>query len=245
MDFRFFLGVDLGQAQDPTAMALLEQKLVPIANDQINPHKGEVKCITRYHNRFLERVPLDTPYTDVADRIKVLMHMPELKDETVLLVDATGVGRPVVDMLRAKGLMPVAITIHGGAELSVAQDGYHVPKRQLVSALLLLFQSHRLSLSPKLALSQLLAKELQNFTQRISNKGKDTYEAWRESEHDDLVLALSMAAWYATQSEPWEKKISRFGQPKGRTDWDPLNPDLPDDGLDRDFNQFRFGQFRK
>ncbi len=36
---------------------------------------------------------------------------------------------------------------------------------------------------------------------KITVAGNDTYEAWRESDHDDLVLAAAMAAWYG------EKKL--------------------------------------
>ena len=41
-----------------------------------------------------------------------------------------------------------------------------------------------------------LVEELQNFKLKITTAGNDTYEAWRESDHDDLVLAVAMAAWY-------------------------------------------------
>ncbi len=36
---------------------------------------------------------------------------------------------------------------------------------------------------------------------KITLAGNDTYEAWREGDHDDLVLAAAMAAWYG------EKKL--------------------------------------
>ncbi len=42
----------------------------------------------------------------------------------------------------------------------------------------------------------MLVEELQNFKLKITTAGNDTYEAWRESDHDDLVLAAAMAAWY-------------------------------------------------
>ena len=35
----------------------------------------------------------------------------------------------------------------------------------------------------------------------MSSAGNDTYEAWRESDHDDLVLAAAIACWYG------EKKL--------------------------------------
>ena len=31
---------------------------------------------------------------------------------------------------------------------------------------------------------------------KITTAGNDTYEAWRESDHDDLVLAAAFACWY-------------------------------------------------
>jgi hypothetical protein len=40
-------------------------------------------------------------------------------------------------------------------------------------------------------------RELLNFRVKISLSGHDTYEAWREQEHDDLVLAVGLAAWLA------------------------------------------------
>ena len=36
-----------------------------------------------------------------------------------------------------------------------------------------------------------------NFKRKVSLAGRDTYEAWREGTHDDLVLAAALAEWYA------------------------------------------------
>lgn len=32
--------------------------------------------------------------------------------------------------------------------------------------------------------------------------GHDSYEAWRDGDHDDLVLSLAMACWFAENAEP-------------------------------------------
>jgi hypothetical protein len=43
-----------------------------------------------------------------------------------------------------------------------------------------------------------LVQELLTFRVRIdSATGRDSYAAWRESAHDDLVLALAVAVWWA------------------------------------------------
>ena len=47
-------------------------------------------------------------------------------------------------------------------------------------------------------LRPVLVREMQNFTVKINPQtAHDSYGAWRENEHDDLVYALAMAAWQA------------------------------------------------
>ena len=64
--------------------------------------------------RYLERVPLGTPYPEVVERVAQVTRSAELAGRCHLVVDATGVGRPVVDLLRRARLgcvvMPVMIT---------------------------------------------------------------------------------------------------------------------------------------
>ena len=47
-------------------------------------------------------------------------------------------------------------------------------------------------------LAQVFREELINFRVKINLKtAHDSYEAWREGEHDDLVLSVALAAWFA------------------------------------------------
>ena len=87
----FVVGVDLGQVSDPTAIAVAE----PVEPD--------------IHIRHLERQPLGTPYPRVAARLGRLVRA--LPGDADLVVDATGVGRPVVDMLCDQDLNVVAVSI--------------------------------------------------------------------------------------------------------------------------------------
>jgi hypothetical protein len=48
-----------------------------------------------------------------------------------------------------------------------------------------------------LAHSELLVSELQNFKLKVPTLRADqSLEAWREGPRDDLVLAVSLAAWF-------------------------------------------------
>jgi hypothetical protein len=150
--------------------------------------------------RHLRRFELGTKYTDVVEgvaslvRSEPLRHMPG-----VLLVDKTGVGAAVLDSFTHAGIGAVAVTLHGGS--SVTRDpqraGYRVPKRDLITVTQVLLQNGRLKVAAGLPEADTLKKELLNFRVKIDPRtAHDSYEHWRESEHDDLVLAVSMAAWF-------------------------------------------------
>ena len=206
MPAHFFFGLDLGQAADYTALAILERipPAAPAAPLGWTPYK--IRAVeaepepqrTRYELRHLERVRLGTSYPAIVQYAARLLTTAPLQDAATLIVDYTGGGRPTFDMFVAAGLAPVGITITGGD--AVVRDGavYRVPKRDLISALVVLFQSDRLKIARRLPAADALVHELVNFRRSVSLKtGHDSYEAWRESDHDDLVLATAMAAWYA------------------------------------------------
>ena len=190
--YSFFLGLDLAQAQDYTALVVVERK----------EFRYKAKP-DEYHIRHLERPKLGTPYPAIVERVQNLLKSDQLWGRTALVVDKTGVGAPVVDMFRKAGLRPVAITITGGNSVSKDGDGYHVPRRDLVSTLQVLFQAGRLKVAAELPEARLLVEELLNFKVKINVKtAHDSYEAWREGIHDDLVLAVALACWYGERRQP-------------------------------------------
>lgn len=190
----FIVGLDLGQAKDYTAIAVLERTnsapWIPY-----NP--------LEYHLRHLERPTLGTTYPAIVQRVAYLLDAWPLAGCAALVVDATGVGAPVVDLLNNAGLRPIALTITGGDAASTDGASWRVPKRQLVSNLQILFQSGRLKIAEGIPEAPVLVRELLNFRAKVSAAGADTYEAWREGDHDDLVLAVAMATYYGEQGNTW------------------------------------------
>jgi hypothetical protein len=165
---------------------------------------GEKVPVTRKHwlrsydLGQIERYDLGTPYTTVIDRVVGLFaNNPTLAGQT-LVIDHTGAGRPVYDMfVRARprcNLRPITITAGQGFK----QDdvgGWKVAKKDLVSVLQVLLQSRRLAVGERLPLAMTLVKELENFRVKITANANETFEAWREGQHDDLVLAVALAVW--------------------------------------------------
>jgi hypothetical protein len=180
---RFFIGLDLGQAQDHTAISVVE----------IIPVKNEEKSAILFHVRHLQRFPLGTPYPDIVKSVAAMLR--SLSDAK-LVVDATGVGRAVVDLFKAENIYPMEILIHGGD--STGHDGllWRVPKRDLVSMLTVAFQTGNLKIASALPDAKTLIDELLNFKVKINLKtAHDSYEAWRDGQHDDLVLSVALACW--------------------------------------------------
>jgi hypothetical protein len=68
----YFVGLDLGQSNDYTALAVVQSGKGPDGN-------GRTK--TFLHLRHLERYPLGTPYTSVADGVTALIRSPVLNSD--------------------------------------------------------------------------------------------------------------------------------------------------------------------
>ena len=171
----FIIGVDLGQAGDYTAISVIE------AND------------TGLLIRHLDRLPLGMPYPEQVEHITKLFNMVH---NPVLVIDKTGVGRPVFDLLTM--LNPIGLTITGGNDERRDGKNWNVPKRDLIHGLVIAFQNGNIKISSALPHAETLIRELTNFKLKVNIKtGHDSYEAWREGVHDDLVLSVAMAVHVA------------------------------------------------
>jgi hypothetical protein len=210
-----FVGLDLGQAQDPTALVLLERPLR--VESYINemdsgwyaasdvPSLKWVDLTRRspeLHLRALRRWQLGTGYPQIVQDVANLLSRLPHPQQTALVIDWTGVGRPVFDMFVVAGLAPIGIAIHGGDKVIAVDGGYRVPARDLAGAVQSLLQRRHLKFAADLPLLGVLKGELQNFRVKIDPAtAHDSYSAWRENQHDDCVLATAVAAWYAERVE--------------------------------------------
>lgn len=186
------LSLDFGQSQDYTALAISEHTRVQDVGHLIVRH--------------LHRFPLGTSYPSIIESVETMMQDPRLQDASIVC-DATGVGRPVLDLMRLSGLKPVAVTITGGTTETREGLHFHVPKKNLVSAVAVALETERLKVADGLEFAPLLRHELGNFKAKITLAGNTTFEAWRESDHDDLVIAVALAAWWANRWRPIPKRV--------------------------------------
>jgi hypothetical protein len=177
-----FCGVDLGQRQDYTAICVVR--------------RVEEQGRAYFEIGFLERLPLNTRYTDVAARTADIMR--KLPPDARLILDSSGVGRAVADLFLAIGLSPVCCTITAGD--SVTHDSgtndYRVPKLHLVSRIQTALHGGQLRINKNLPEAATLVDELAQFRATVSEAGAWKFSA-REGRHDDLLLAAAVAVFWA------------------------------------------------
>lgn len=232
MPYNYYIGLDLGEKQDYSAIAVLEEPLwieearwtfgdvslehgwrspadlEPWMADQIlqaNGRRGRPADPPLWV-RHLERLPLDTRYFEVVARVKELMNTPPLRGKRIaLLVDRTGVGQGAVDELLRERLRPIAVFAHGGDKTTQDNDGFRTPKKDLIHTAQMLLESGRLKVAPGLAEAPTLKKELANYKIKQDPKtAHESFAAWRQGDHDDLVFAVAMAGWFR---QWWNKNL--------------------------------------
>ncbi len=179
----FYVGVDLGQKRDHAAIAVVEKE-----------PGGETLQV-----RHLERIALGTSYPRVVARVREMLSDELLAGQCALAVDGTGVGAPVVDLLRAAklGCELAAVTISGGERESFVNGMFSVPKRDLMAGVQVLLEQEEMKIARDLRDAGALTRELVDVRMTMSGGGRVRMGADGAGEHDDLVIALALACWMA------------------------------------------------
>ena len=153
--------------------------------------------------RHAEYMPLGTPYPRVVARVQEILQHPDLMSNCAVVADATGVGAPVIDMLRAArlGCDLTAVMITGGDKQTQSGSTYNVPKRDLLASLQILLERSELKIPRSLPQLSALLRELHDFSATIGPNGRTRLGADGCGEHDDLVIALALACWRAKRAQ--------------------------------------------
>lgn len=199
---KWIVGLDLGQRQDHSAIAVLDLSWIPAG-------QCEVTYAWKFHPllvlRGLERVPLGTSYEDIHNivagklrelevrfRIETRREVPAKE----LILDAGGPGPPMVDRLRrtlrdGTRITPVLIT--GGKGENTLSGGYTgIPRRTLLTRLLQMISAQTLRCPAGLS-------NWEEFMGEFLELSGGTTQPETGKTHDDLVLSTALAAWAASR----------------------------------------------
>lgn len=204
------MGIDLGKVRDPSAIVVVEgiwhrisQGGQQVQTSAYNRDLGEftiqhfsgdtARLEPHYHVRHISRLELGTPYPVVVDTVIDIAQALGVYEG---LVDATGVGGPVMDLFdetrRHRGRYPSrlqGIVLTGGERSSPG----NIAKVDLVGAIQRRLSTKTVHVDPALPLATKLVQELEDYRVRITERGNDRYGSVTESAHDDLVIAFGLA----------------------------------------------------
>jgi hypothetical protein len=198
---RHFVGLDLGQTHQFSALAVLERRVAS---------HGRTIADFRppYSLRHLHRFPPGTPYPQIAGTLRDLLQTHEVSC-AVAVVDVTGVGRAVKELFYDElydrvfcTFMPLTVVGSGPSGTGGGTCGVVVPKLELVGTMQVLLQTQRLKIADSLPEAPVLVREPEAFRAVAPVLRGEAVEQWRERDHDDLVLAVAVAAWVGEQNLP-------------------------------------------
>jgi hypothetical protein len=217
------VGVDVGQIHDPSAIAVAEVVQVHtgkfrFGREFLKPAHVDEHMIfhkaqdadpvmrSRYIIRHIRRLPLGTSYPAVAMYIAdMLCNVLFAHRDVRVLIDVTGVGRPVYDDLRleikrreaTRHIQLKPITFSHGEKYNKTTGV--MAKAYLVSRLQSLLQGEFVD-GPDTQEMKATVEELRVYEIKVSDDGKDTYGA-TIGKHDDLATALGLACLEDPYSE--------------------------------------------
>ena len=196
----FYIGLDLGQRQDPSALAVVERRMAPVGG--IDRATFEQPRELRLDVRHVERIRLGTSYARVAERVSEVLRWPSVIGQCTLVPDATGVGAAVLELLRpaALGCPVVPVTITGGDRAVYMNGCWRTPKRELMANMLVALETKQLRIAEKMREGRALVEEMIRMRVRITESAHEQFGA-KVGAHDDLVLALALAVWRARSQE--------------------------------------------
>src|SRR6266568_4607052 len=236
------VGVDVGQIRDPTAIAVSEVSQLDTGKLRFGPSPQPARLdsksglwipaediypvmVTEYTVRHIRRLPLGTSYPDVALHIADMLCSPLFAGRSVrVLIDVTGVGRPVYDdldreILRRKyGIWNNDGTFQPGSKGEMARlrlkpitfshgEKYNrstgvLAKAFLVSRLQSLLQGGHVH-GPDIPEMKATVEELKSYEIKVSDDGKDQYGG-KIGKHDDLATCLALACL----EDPFSDRVS-------------------------------------
>ena len=190
----YIISLDPAQLHDYSALAVLECSL-----DNNNNNIYRLVSLNRKQR---------LPYTDIVAWSKKVFENPkfqqgfqqDITSPPVFILDVCGVGRAIADMLTAAGVKSIGIQLTGGETATRDGDTWRVSKSFVVGKFLGAWDEGRVLMPSKASFLNLFRTELLAFRGEMSSQGRARFEA-AQGEHDDLIMAVAQAVWWA-ESRP-------------------------------------------
>lgn len=239
--------LDPGKRRDPAAIIVGHhyRKIIDGLPEKGRPDRIVGMCDVVFADQFI-----DKPYPELVEYVAKVVGMRDLSNNSDLVVDATGVGEAVVDIMIRAGLAPIPILVTGGTEvrrvyadagavfaqppgstrlapLRVLKE-IHVPRDDIIAAGGVMLEQGRIRIARGLKWAAEIKKQLDNLPlNKKPLREEDRGPVEVEEVHDDFAFAFCLLCWWLTRAS--EDGIidadTHSGGSRQRTveSWDPFD----------------------
>lgn len=187
---RFFIGVDLAQAGDFTSTVVIKDSCLPTIIDrrvQLGPRERTVVFADKFKG---------VSYVAVVDYLVRLKTAQPFAGRSQLLIDGTGLGRVVSDMLEEQNIPHTPITMTAGADWKRNGRYVNASKTLMIENTSVLFSSGDLKFAHDLQMREEIEQDLATFTLTTTNAGNQIITQARNANgHSDTAIALICASF--------------------------------------------------
>ena len=188
---RYWLGVDLAQAQDNTALVCVHDECLPLWGGGSRQVLGPRQRTIVFADKFK-----GVSYPDVVSHVIRTMLKEPLRGRARLVIDASGLGRVVSDLLFEQGVEHHAVQMTVGQNWVEKGRYVNVGKTLLLETLSLLFATGDLTFAHDLPLREDILAELETFQLETTAAGNQVITQGKSgAHHGDLAIALAAACF--------------------------------------------------
>lgn len=202
---RYWVGADLGQANDFSSVVVIKDQALPIFDDS-RIILGQRERTVVYADKFK-----GVSYVDVVDHLIKLRNAPPFGGVSELVIDGTSIGRVVSDMLWDQSVPHSAVQMTGGQEWRRSGRYVNASKTLMIENLAVLFAAGELKFAHDLQLRKEIEEDLASFTTQTTAAGNQIITQSRNgSGHGDLGIGLVVAAFASQYLALQNIKVSRL-----------------------------------
>ena len=213
---KYLIVGDPGQSQDPFAIQIYRSNPVLMT--------GSLQMDT--HDRVLVKDDLvmqyrimNKKYSTICKFIRDLMDREDMKDQTMFVLDCTGIGRAVKERFQEWGvrsMLPICYTngsktnyvyLDTSDQRFKTSEGYsaldfkiidqvNVPKADLVEAARIALEQHQVRVDRNVPYVSDFDLQLRSFTGKMNANGYTSYNNSDDEIHDDFVNCFMLRSWY-------------------------------------------------
>lgn len=199
----WIISIDIAKNFDRTSIAIFEK---------CNDFQPDGRCVSYIIARDLKQIE-KMPYTELGRLLVRLDSNADLHSNNDLLVDSTGVGEGVCDILEEMGLLPNRVIITSGGHSRIKRESkgfggfaprttFNVPKAELIDTLKIGLEQRRVRVASGIPFEDDIIMQFSHFVGELTPRTKKiTYNNDDPNVHDDIVSSFAMAAWFFLQED--------------------------------------------